>query len=67
MRPYARRRIRVAAVARAEIAPNFTFDSPRHKWARFVEKVRKAYHCISEKRKGAGFSSFRIFRADYLI
>ena len=67
MRPFARRRIRVAAAARAEIAPNFTFDSPRHKWARFVETVRKAYLCISEKRKGAGFSSFRIFGVNYLI
>ena len=67
MRPYARRRIRVAAAARAEIAPSFTFDSPRHKRARFGETVRKAYLCISEKRKSAGFSSFRIFRADCLI
>ena len=43
------------------------FDSPWHKRARFGETVRKAYLCISEKRNGAGFSSFRIFRADYLI
>ena len=66
MRPFVRRRIRVV-VARSEIAPSFTFDGPRHKRARFGETVRKAYLCISEKRNGAGFSFFRIFRADYLI
>ena len=67
MRPYARRCIRVAAAARAEIAPSFTFDSPRHKWARFVETVRKVYLCINEKRKSTGFSSFRVFGVNYLI
>ena len=67
MRPYARRCIRVAAAARAEIAPNFTFDSPRHKLARFGETVRKVYLCINEKRKSTGFSSFRVFGVNYLI
>ena len=66
MRPFVRRRIRVV-VARAEIAPSFTFDSPRHKRAGFGETVRKAYLCISEKRKSTGFSSFRVFGVNYLI
>ena len=67
MRPYARRCIRVADAARAEIAPSFTFDSPRHKRACFGETVRKVYLCINEKRKSTGFSSFRVFGVNYLI
>ena len=66
MRPFVRRRIRVV-VARSVIAPSFTFDSPRHKRARFGETVRKVYLCINEKRKSTGFSSFRVFGVNYLI
>ena len=33
----------------------------------FWQNGTKAYLCISEKRKSAGFSSFAIFGANYLI
>lgn len=42
-------------------------DSPWHNWARFGGTGSLFYLCISEKRKSVGFSSFCVFRANYLI
>ncbi len=42
-------------------------DSPWHTWARFGGTGSLFYLCISRKRKSAGCSSFRVFRANYLI
>ena len=41
--------------------------SPWHTWARFGGTDPKSYLCISRKRKSVGFSSFCVFRANYLI
>ena len=43
------------------------FASPWHSQARFGRTARKAYLCISRKRKSAGFSSFCILGANYPI
>ena len=41
--------------------------SPWHTWARFGGTGSLFSLCISRKRKSAGFSSFFVFRANYLI
>ena len=47
--------------------PDRTFASPWHNWAHFGETDLSYYLCFSRKRKSAGFSSFRVFGANYLI
>ena len=43
------------------------FASPWHSQARFGRTARKAYLCISRKRKSVGFSSLCILGANYPI
>ena len=43
------------------------FANPWHNAARFGITGKKAYLCLSKKRKGAGLSSFRVFGANYPI
>ena len=43
------------------------FAYPWHNAARFGITGKKAYLCLSKKRKGAGLSSFRVFGANYPI
>ena len=45
--------------------PDRTFASPWHNWAHFGETDLSSYLCLSRKRKSAGFSSFRVFGANY--
>ena len=49
------------------IALACAFASPWHNAVRFGITGKKAYLCLSKKRKGAGLSSFRVFGANYPI
>ena len=58
---------RLKRATKHALLPDRTFASPWHNWARFGKTDYLSYLCLSRKRKSAGFSSFRVFGANYLI